>query len=170
MINLNNGGVSVPPIQRPANMTFCGMHIEGVNDPVYPKWLYRNGKDPIRVHDAEAEAEARSEGWDNITAGSMANKTLQNCFWDFEDMSAKQLSVYAMDEFGVDLPWDADQDRLFMAVIELTKHAPQNRNRLVLMAHTMKMNYDETLEEIKRMVSGAGQGLESETITEVIWA
>ena len=133
--------------------------MEGQDVPVYPKWMYKKGTSPVKVKNAGEEEQVRAKGWDNVSAGMMANKTLQNCFWDFEDMSAKQLAVYAMDEFGVDLPWDADQDRLFMAVIELAKHAPQNRNRLVLMAHTMKMNYDETLSEIRRMVSGDGQGL-----------
>ena len=67
-------------------------------------------------------------------------------------MSPKQLRLFAREEFGVDLP-DADQEILFDAVLKLTRSAPQNNNRLILMAHTMKMNYDETLAQIEHAVN-----------------
>lgn len=135
--------------------------------PQYPCWLYREGTNPIVVSDTAAEAEARKNGYDSITAAAMSNKQLSNWFWDLEDMSPKQLRVYARDEYGVDLPEGASQQALFSAVCKLGKAAPQNRNRLVLMAHTIKMNYDATIEEIRRMISIPAD-VELETITEVI--
>ena len=119
----------------------------------YPIWLYKDGEEPITVTDTDAEQEARSKGYDAVTAGSMANKYLVNWFWDLEDFSAKQLHYFALEEFGVDLPVEAGQEKLFKAVVELTKSSPKNKNRMVLMAHTIKMNYDETLEEIRRLIA-----------------
>lgn len=118
----------------------------------YPCWLYREDTSPIVVSDEGAEKAAREKGYDSVTAASLSNRQLINWFWDLEDFSAKQLRIFALEEFGVDLPEEASQEKLFQAVIELTKYAPQNQNRLVLMAHTIQMNYDETQEEIKRLM------------------
>ena len=136
----------------------------------FPKWLHKQDADPILVHDTAQEMAAREIGFDNITAAAMSNRNLNNWFWDLEDMSARQLIVFAKDEYKVDLPEDASQEALFKSVCKLTRHAPQNRNRLILMAHTIKMNYDATIAEIQRLADGNGQGLEKEVITEEFWA
>lgn len=91
-----------------------------------------------------------------------SNNTLQMWFWDLEDMSAKQLSVFAKDEYGVDLPIAAGQEKLFLAVCDLSRHAPQNQGRMVLMAHTINMNLQETMNQIRRGIAGGV----TETITE----
>lgn len=129
----------------------------------YPQFLYLDGANPVKVHSTDEEEGARALGYDSITAGAMSNPYLINWFWDFEDMSVKQLHVFAKEEYGVDLPIEAGQEKLFSAVVDLTRNAPQNRNRLVLMAHTVAMNYDATLEEIKRMVNGPTFGAETHT-------
>jgi hypothetical protein len=131
----------------------------------YPFWLYKDGAEPVMVKNEDEEKTARADGYDTVTAGITANRYLVNWFWDLEDMSAKQLHIFAKEEYGVDLPIEAGQERLFRAVCELTLHAPQNQNRLILMAHTIKMNYDETIEEIKRMMVHPSQGMASETIS-----
>ena len=168
MLNKPNGGVEIPPRYIPSNLTFGGLF--GPESPIYPKWLYKNAKDPRKVVDTDDEDAARKEGWDNVTASMMSNKVMANWFWDLEDMSPKQLCVFAKDEYGVDLPHDADQEKLFKAVCELAKHAPQNKDRLVLMAHTVRLNYNETIEEIKRLFSEDCQNVEHETITEEFMA
>lgn len=117
----------------------------------YPCWLYRADCDPLRVNNEDDEKQARDAGYDSITASDLSNKHLVNWVWDLEDMSPKQLRVFAMDEYGVDLPVEADQDTLFKAVLELARCAPQNRNRMILMAHTVQLNYDATLAEIRRL-------------------
>lgn len=132
---------------------------------VYPRWMYKEDSSPLLVNNCDEEEKARLEGYDTISAGSLSNPYLINWFWDLEDFSAKQIHVFALEEYGVDLPIEAGQEKLFKAVCELTRAAPQNRNRLVLMAHTMKLNYDETLEEIRRTVSPGAQGVETETTT-----
>jgi len=131
----------------------------------YPCRMYRDGADPVTVEDTEEEDKAKLSGYDHVSQGQMANKHLINWYWDLEDMSARQLVVFAKDEYGVDLPIGAGQDKLFSCVIELSRHAPKNRGSIVMMAHSIKMNYDATLEEIRRMADATGPDYEIETET-----
>lgn len=131
----------------------------------YPAKMYQDGFDPITVENTEQEEKARLEGYDSITKTAMSNPYLINWFWDLEDMSPKQLCVFAKEEYDVELPIEAGQDRLFNCVLELTRYAPQNRNRLVLMAHTIKMEYDATLDEIRRMVAPTAMGTKTDVET-----
>jgi len=149
-------------------MMFMGF--DGQPVPAYPRYMYRDGYEPRLINSPEEEKQARKEGWDTITAAAMSNRHLVNWVWDLEDFSPRQLVVFAHDEFGVNLPVDAGQEKLFRAVTELARFAPQNRNRLVLMAHTIAMNYDATLEEIRRMAKGEGQNLVTETESFEVWA
>lgn len=129
----------------------------------YPCRMYKDGEDPITIDSPDAEKAAKLQGFDHISAGQMANRNMVNWFWDIEDMSAKQLVVFAQDEYEIDLPIEAGQDKLFQAVCRLTRAAPQNRNRIVLMAHTIKLNYDATLAEISRTFEKPGDLDEVET-------
>lgn len=142
-----------------------GFHNE--NMPEYPAWRYHKIHEPILVKDSTEDAEWAQKGYEPINVPISANTGFINWFWDIEDMSPRQLCVFAQEEYGVDLPVEASQEKLMKAVFELVKWAPQNRNRLVLMAHTIKMNYDETLEEIKRMAFG-GNGCCTETERRVV--
>jgi len=147
-----------------------GIFWRGFNDrptPKYPAWRYHKIHQPILVNDTDEDGLMREKGFEPINVPISANTGFQNWFWDIEDMSPRQLCVFAREEYGVDLPADADQMKLQKAVFELVKFSPQNRNRLVLMAHTIKMNYDETLEEIKRMAFG-GNGCCTETESRVV--
>ena len=166
-VNKNiGGGIRLPPlVPTRATMFFGGLHLEGHAAPKYPFWMYRDDVEPLMVRNASEEKEARLNGYDNISSTALSNKYLINWVWDLEDMSPKQLRVFASEEYRVDLPIEASQETMFKAVCELTRHAPQNRNRLILMAHTVAMNYDATLEEIKRMVTHSSPELESETIS-----
>jgi hypothetical protein len=139
---------------RKFEMMFMGLN--RLHMPKYPHWMHKEGADPRLVESIGDDAKARADGYDNITAAAMSNRYLINWFWDLEDMSPRQLHVFAKEEYQVDLPIEAGQEKLFQAVCELTRNAPQNRNRLILMAHTIKMNYDETLEEIRRVMANPG--------------
>jgi hypothetical protein len=148
--------------RKPDGIYFEGFFGKTLKD--YPAWRYHKFLEPRIVKDAQEDERARLEGWEPMSAPMSANTGLINWFWDLEDMSAKQLCVYAREEFDVDFPQDAGQEKLLKAVLELGKHAPQNRNRLVLMAHTIRMNYEETLFEIRRMASGGSSHMETQVI------
>jgi hypothetical protein len=139
---------------RKFEMMFMGLN--RLHMPKYPHWMHKDGAEPRLVENSLDDAKARADGYDSITAAAMSNRYLINWFWDLEDFSARQLHVFAKEEYGVDLPIEAGQEKLFQAVCELTRNAPQNQNRLILMAHTVKMNYDATLEEIKRLFVNPG--------------
>lgn len=120
----------------------------------YPAWRYCKGQDPVLVNNETEDKEAKDKGFEEINAPVMANMNMVNWFWDIEDMSPKQLCYFAKEEFGVDFPFDAAQENLQKAIFELIKTSPKNKGRLVLMAHTIKMNYAETQEEIRKLVDG----------------
>lgn len=138
-------------------MKFGGLN-DGVGGKKYPSMMYKEGADPIAVQDTAGEEAARLKGYDAITANQMSNKYLVNWFWDLEDLSPRQLVVFAQDEYAVDLPIEAGQEKLFQAVCKLTRAAPQNRNRIVLMAHSIKLNYEETLAEIAKTIENPADG------------
>ncbi len=144
------------------NMKFLGVYegnemVVGGPLPVYPCWLYHDKHEPRIVYNEDEEKQAKLEGFDHVNSTMMSNKTLVNWFWDFEDMSPKQLCVYSKEEYGVELPIEAGQKKLFQAVTELTRYAPQNKNRMVFMAHELPMKYEATLDEIRRMVDDPGE-------------
>lgn len=136
----------------------------------YPCMMYLEGAEPLKVDNTDEEADARKKGYDNFTAGALSNRHLINHFWDLEDMSPKQLVVYAREEYGVELPVEAGQVKLFKCLCELTRCSPKNRNRLIMMAHTVAMNYDATIEQIKRAFEKPSPSVEMELETWEIYA
>jgi len=151
---------------RKFEMMFMGLN--RLHMPKYPHWMHKDGAEPRLIYNSTDDAEARADGYDNITAAAMSNRYLINWFWDLEDFSPRQLVVFAKEEYGVELPIEVGQEKLFQAVCELTRNAPQNQNRLILMAHTVKMNYDATLEEIKRLFVNPGDANVENEFFEVI--
>lgn len=138
--------------RKPDSMAFFGRVLnENRLVPVHPCWRYHKINEPILVHNTDEDEACKLEGYNDPRAPMIANQQLVNWYWDLEDLSAKQLVCFAQEEYDVDLPVEAGQEHLMKCIIDLSRWAPQNRNRLVLMAHTMTMNYDATLEQIKEM-------------------
>ncbi len=117
----------------------------------YPAWRYNIFLDPILVKNTDEDEEAKLKGYEQIISPIMSNRQLINWFWDLEDMSPRQLVVFAKEEYGIDLPIDAGQERLQKAIFELGKFNPKSDGRLVFMAHEIKMDYDGVLKELRDM-------------------
>lgn len=152
----------ITEIKPHGEMLYEGML--GFNLKTYPAWRYNKILDGIIVKNTDEDEEAKLKGYEQIISPIMSNRQLINWFWDLEDMSPRQLVVFAKEEYGIDLPVDAGQERLQKAIFELGKFNPKNDGRLVFMAHEIKMDYDGVLKEIRGM---AETGM-SEIVTEVI--
>ena len=118
----------------------------------YPVWRYHESLQPVLVHDTSEDYEASLAGWQELNVPMTANPKMVNWRYDLEDFSARQLVHFAKEEFDIQLDEKAGKEKLFKAIWRLTMAAPSNKDRIVLMAQTMKMEYDATLDEIRRMV------------------
>jgi len=132
----------------------------------YPAWRHHDVLPPRLVENTEQDEQAQKEGWQEIKTPMIVNPRFLNWHWDLEDFSTDQLVLFAKEEFGVELPIEAGKDKIFRAIWELTKAAPTNKDRVVLWAQTIEMNYEETQHEIRRQIETG----ESETITEEFFA
>ena len=132
----------------------------------YPSWRYHKIFDPILVHNTAQDEKVKREGWEPVFIPITANKYLSNWFWDLEDMSVKQLMIFAQEEYGIKLPVEAGQERLLKAVLQLSRMAPQNAGRIIFMAHQIKMNLDDFYQEVKKAQENAI--MEKEDF--IIWA
>lgn len=133
---------------------------------LYPRYMYHYLHEPLLVNNTDEEEDAARNGYDSIHQMAMANQHMSNWMWDLEDLSPKQLRVFAKEEYDVDYPEGASQVSLYKAVLTLSRWAPQNQNRITLLAQTIKMNYDETIEQIKRGIAGGT----TETFTQEFFA
>ena len=120
----------------------------------YPAWRYHDFFEPKIVNDTEEDERAELEGWKNFRAPITAVQGFTNFCLDLEDMNCRQLCAYARTEYGADLPIEAAKAKLLWAIWELAKVAKRNQGRMVLLAQSIKMNYDETCKEITRMAGG----------------
>ena len=100
------------------------------------------------VHNTEDDEHAKKDGWKALDVPVSSVAHLCNWRHDLEDMTAKQLVLFAREEFGVDLPVEAGEERLVKAMWRLTHIAPQHSGRITLLAQSVEMDYDATVKEI----------------------
>ena len=131
----------------------------------YPGWRYHKWLEPIIVNDTDEDYEASIAGWKKLDIPFTSVKHLNNWRYDLEDMTARQLVLFAYEEFGVDLPLEAGEEKLLKAIWKLTNFAPQNKGRITLMAQSIEMNYDETV----KYIQGLGKDMEM-NLSEVFYA
>ena len=114
------------------------------------------------VHNTKEDIEASKAGWKAVISNKLSTSNIRNWKYDLEDMSARQLTIFAKEEYGVDLPESAGVQVLMKAIWRLNLAAPQSKDRIILLAQTIKLNYDETLVEIRRHIKTG----KAETTTE----
>jgi hypothetical protein len=139
--------------KQPDGIFFEGF--PGENRKPYPAWRYHEWLEPVIVDDTEADERVQLQGWYVHNKPVTMVRHLLNQRFDLEDFSPRQLVQYSKDEFGVDLPVGAGKEKLFKAIWRLSMHAPENKDRIVLMAVALEMNYDEEQSEIARLAKDA---------------
>jgi hypothetical protein len=149
--------------KQPDGIFFVGF--PGEKSKPYPAWRYHEWLEPVTVQDTEEDEKVQREGWYVHNKPVTVCRHLLNQRFDLEDFSARQLVAYAKEEFGVDLPIEAGREKLFKTIWKLSFHAPENKDRVVLMAVSLDMNYAETQSEIARLADKA-----SEVTKEVFYA
>ncbi len=125
---------------------FFGKHVKP-----YPAWRYHQLFEPRIVKNTEEDFQASCAGWKDPGMLITAIPHMANWNYDLEDMDAKQLVLFAREEYDVELPEGAGVEKLVKAMWRLAQVAPQNEGRMILLAQSIEMNYDETLKEIERM-------------------
>jgi len=145
---------------------FEGKGEKGNLDP-YPAWRYHDYEEPIIVRNAKEDREAREKGWDNVRAPITADQRFNNYYHDLEDFNNRQLAYYAKNEFGAELPAEASKAKLLWAIWQLAMRSRKTKKRIVLLAQSIRMNYDETVAEVLKHAGDIEQCSEKES--EIVW-
>jgi len=133
----------------------------------YPAWRYHALYEPRVVENTDEDQVASDQGWKDPQTPITSLQGFNNFYHDLEDMNPRQLVAYAKEEYGADLPVEAGKAKLLWAIWKIASQSPKNEGRMVLLAQSIKMNYDETQSEILRM---AGDMETCDEITEEeIW-
>ena len=151
---------------KPKTIVKSGIFFRGLHGKTlkpYPAWRYHKIREPIIVNDTEEDKQAEGKGFHRLDTLKHTS-ILMNHMNDFEDMSTRQLRLYIKEEFNVDLPPEANKLLLMKAVWKLSMTSPENKDRVVLLAQSIRMNYDETLEEIKKAMNDPEVEYEKEVI------
>ena len=130
----------------------AGIFFAGIDDweqKPYPAWRYHELFEPVVVHNTEEDEQAAERGWKTLDAPITGVQHLVNWRHDLEDMTAEQLVLFAREEFQVDLPVEAGEEKLVKAMWRLTHNSPQHTGRVTLLAQTVAMDYDEIVSEIQ---------------------
>jgi len=130
----------------------------------YPAWRYHKIREPVIVNNTDEDINAGKNGYNPPDTLIKRKPHLMNFMLDFEDMTPRQVVLFAKEEFGIDLPAEAGHAKLLKAIWRLTLNSPKNKDRIVLLAQSIRMNYDETLEEIKRVIETSETEEEREEI------
>lgn len=129
--------------------------IFGADEGAYPQWRYHKFYEPKIVYNSDEDAIASQQGWKGIEPSALTPTRMINFATDFEDLSKRQIVLYAHVHFGVDLPLGASKEALVKGIWYLYQNKPEYKDRMVLLAQSAEMNYDETLIEIKKAVENA---------------
>lgn len=123
----------------------------------YPAWRYHDLYEPLIVKNAEEDLEASKQGYFTADTPITAHQGWNNFYHDLEDMNNRQLCKYAKDEYQAELPEQAPKAKLLWAIWQIAMASQKTKGRIVLLAQSMRMNLDETHEQIRRMAGDMDQ-------------
>ena len=157
--------------ETPKTKFLPGIFVDRVagRDSPYPAWRYHEFHEPIIVHDTEEDEKFTAQGYINARHQvTTACRYLINWRFDLEDFTPRQLAQFAKDEFEVNLPIQAGAEELFRCLYKLHVSDPRNQENIVLMAHSIRMEYDATCKYIKDVAEFGKipEGCKVEVITE----
>jgi len=152
--------------EKEAGNPKSGIFVVGVGGNIkpYPAWRYHELFAPLIVNNTEEDENAQHQGWKGLDTPITGMQHLSNWRHDLEDMTAKQLVLFAREEFGVDLPIEAGEEMLVKAMWELTNIAPQHSGRITLLAQSVEMDYDDVCAKIYE----AAKNMEVDSVKEII--
>jgi hypothetical protein len=117
----------------------------------YPAWRYHALYEPKIVNDTAEDQVASDQGWKDPQAPVTALQGFNNFYHDLEDFNNAQLVYYAKAEYGIELPVEAPKAKLLWAIWRIAIEHPKSKGRVILLAQSIRMNYDETVKRIQQM-------------------
>jgi len=135
----------------------------------YPQWRWHKNGSVMLVESQDEDDEALEKGYQEVNPSHIRPNALMNLAQDFENMTDRQLHLYAKEHFEIDLPVGAPRASIMKGIFRLFTADPFTKDRLVLLARSIEMNLDQTQIDIQRMVAGELshlEGVEHETFTE----
>lgn len=130
----------------------------------YPAWRYHKIHEPVIVENTDEDLKVADKGYKPLANIASKKPHLMNFMADFEDMSPRQIILYVKEEFDIDLPVEASHTKLLKTIWRLMVNSPKNKDRVVLLAQSVRMNYDETLKEIKRVIKSPEAEVERQEV------
>lgn len=122
----------------------------------FPVWLYHNQDmyEPMLAKNKKEYDALLKQGYSKTKLKAlMKAPVIINHGVDIENLSLSQLVYYIKTEFGLELPKEVGEEKLVKAIWRLSRAAPQNKDRMILLAQEVELEYEATQAEIKRCFS-----------------
>ena len=141
----------------------------------WPVWLYHNKDmyEPMKAKNKKEYDELLKQGYSKTRMRALCRAPeIINHGIDIENLNLSQLLYYIKKEFGLEISKKVSEEKLFKYIWRLSRAAPQNKDRMILLAQEVKLEYEATQAEIKRCFSDDlnKKNYEEDSFKEVFYA